>query len=167
MAGTRGTSAGGEGKGTVTTIAPEQADVAQYTELPARVHGPGPLGSVASRLADMDAIPPLVPSGLRRGMGVVHAAEYWTRPDAFIRRCIDAPKRFTLDLPGAGTMIGLRDPEDIKQVFTTGAAKLQMSPVSRKFFPHAEIFGDQLAIWNFEPWATISLILKASFPTTP
>lgn len=127
----------------MATIAPEQAEVVQYTELPERISGPGPLGSAASRLAGIDAVPGLVPGSLRRGMGVVHAAEYWTRPDTFIKRCISAPKRFTLDLPGAGTMIGLRDPGDIKQVFTTGATKLQMSPVSRKFFPHAEIFGEE------------------------
>ncbi len=40
-------------------------------------------------------------------------------------------------------MIGLRDRDDLKKVFTTGASTLQMVPVSRKFFPHAEIFGEE------------------------
>ncbi len=43
-------------------------------------------------------------------------------------------------------MIGLRDPDDIKEVFTTGASKLQMLPASRKFFPHAEVFGEESII---------------------
>lgn len=116
------------------------------TPLPPRLQGPGAVGDLAGALEHSPLVPGLLPGTLRRGMGVVHAAEYWARPDRFIRRCIDAPKRFTLDLPGAGTMIGLRDPHDIKQVFTTGASTLTMTSVSRKFFPHAEIFGEDSII---------------------
>ena len=123
----------------MTTAAP----AAPSTELPPRMSGPGPLGAVADLLERAAPVPSAVPAALRGTMGAVHAAEYWLRPNAFIERCIAAPKRFTLDLPGAGTMIGLRDPQDIKQVFTTGASKLQMRPASRKFFPHAEIFGEE------------------------
>lgn len=114
-----------------------------HTDLPPRLTGPGPVGDVADHLARTGFVPSAVPRALRAGMGAVHAGEYWLRPDAFIRRCIDAPKRFTLDLPGAGAMIGLRDPDDLKRVFTSGPSKLQMVPVSRKFFPHAEIFGEE------------------------
>lgn len=123
-----------------TEIRPEQR-----TDLPPRLNGPGPLSAVANALEHGPA-PAVASDLLRGGIGVVHAGEYWLRPDAFIRRCIDAPKRFTLDFPGTGTMIGLRDPADIKQVFTTGASTLQMVPVSRKFLPHAEIFGQESLI---------------------
>lgn len=130
----------------MATITPEAAETAappQYTTLPPRLSGPGPLGGLAGVLEGSEAIPSLLPRSARGAMGAVHAAEYWARPESFIKRCIAAPKRFTLDLPGAGTMIGLRDPADLKQVFTTGASKLQMAPVSRKFFPHAEVFGEE------------------------
>ncbi len=63
---------------------------------------PDPSKGVADHLAGTGLVPSLIPGALRSTMGVVHAAEYWARPDSFIKRCIDAPKRFTLDLPGAG-----------------------------------------------------------------
>jgi cytochrome P450 len=117
-----------------------------HETLPPRLSGPGSAQELASGLERMSVVPRSVPRALRRGIGVVHAAEYWMRPDRFIRRCIDAPKRFTLDFPGAGTAIALRDPEDLKQVFRTGESTLQMVPVSRRFFPHAEIFGEESMI---------------------
>jgi len=74
---------------------------------------------------------------------LIEGAEYWLRPEAFIQRCLRSGDRFPMHLPGAGPMLGLTHPDDIKRVLTTGPSALQASPVIQKFFPHKVLFGEE------------------------
>ncbi len=74
------------------------------------------------------------------------AAEYWLAPGRFIERCSRLGDRFTLRLPGAGAMVCVTHPKDIKRVFTADPETLYAAVVVKRFLPHHLIFGEEIIV---------------------
>ncbi len=86
---------------------------------------------------------PLAPglvSDITRSVGL--GLEYWVTPGRFIERCTRMGDRFTLRLPGAGTVTALTNPDDIRVVFTADPSSVSFAKVLKRFIPHHVLFGE-------------------------
>ncbi len=77
---------------------------------------------------------------------LAQAVEYWLAPGRFIDRCSRLGDRFTLRLPGAGSMVCVTHPKDVKRVFTADPETLYAALVVKRFLPHHLIFGEEVIV---------------------
>ena len=86
---------------------------------------------------------PLIPGRVgHAARTTVLGLEYWAMPGRFIDRCSRLGDRFTLDLPGAGRVTALTNPDDIRVLFTAKPSALSFAKIVKRFLPHHVIFGE-------------------------
>jgi cytochrome P450 family 135 len=87
---------------------------------------------------------PFVPEPVMEpGRAAALGLEYWISPGRFIDRCTEMGDRFTLHFPGAGKVVALSNPADIRTLYTAGPEATSVASIVKRFLPHHVIFGEE------------------------